>query len=200
MREASSEFPIMKIDAMDYDNPAARLLALLEEGKKLPNQGCRAAWDILLKTDGDISLLMSRLGTLYALPALILKNLQESFPAHVPKSAYWRTQVNKGFMSQNLGSDWSTFIGHIDEHTLNYLALTAEILQSKATTKTIADTQILEVRAQIEAIYKEVRTTDNLSSEIRTYLAHYLSKILNSIDEYFLTGAFPLLETTSALL
>jgi hypothetical protein len=49
---------------MNYDNPAARLLALLERGKKIPagSTNCREAWQQLLNVTNDDPLLMSRIG------------------------------------------------------------------------------------------------------------------------------------------
>lgn len=48
---------------MNYDNPAARLLSILERGKtKTPATNCRAVWEDLLEAKGDLPLLMARLG------------------------------------------------------------------------------------------------------------------------------------------
>uniref|UniRef100_Q47D46 Uncharacterized protein n=1 Tax=Dechloromonas aromatica (strain RCB) TaxID=159087 RepID=Q47D46_DECAR len=185
---------------MDYDNPAARLLAILEEGQqKDANQNCRQTWNELLKTGNDHAVLMSRLGHLFALPEQITQAIDDNFPTHRKNCTHWESQVRNAFYAQVLNGNWSSFIGQIDSHTISYLGFTAELLQTKANTKSIADDQILEVRAKIDELYQEVLTS-NIPSEVKTYLTRYLRKILNSIDEYFLTGALPILEATGTLL
>jgi hypothetical protein len=200
MKAASYVFVIIAIDAMDYDNPAGRLLAILEEGKKKDvNQNCRQVWCELLSAGNDHAVLMSRLGHLFELPAQIIQEIEDNFPAHRKNSAHWQSQVNHAFYVQALNGNWGSFIAHIDDHTISYLGLTAELLQTKANTKFIADDQILEVRNKIEALYEEVLAGD-IPSEVKIYLTRYLRKILCSIDEYFLTGALPILEATGTLL
>jgi hypothetical protein len=185
---------------MDYDNPAARLLTILEAGKtKDVNQNCRNTWGELLGSGNDYALLMSRLGHLFELPAQIIQEIEANFPTHRKNSAHWQAQVNNAFYVQALNGNWGSFIGHIDDHTISYLGLTAELLQTKANTKAIADDQILDVRNNIDSLYQEVLASD-IPSEIKTFLTRYLRKILCSIDEYFLTGALPILEATGALL
>lgn len=185
---------------MEYDNPAARLLSILEAGKNLPGSGaCRKTWHHLLQTDGSHSLLMSRLGKLFELPRQIEQDLQDNFPDHVKHARHWSSQVETAFMSQNLLGDWGSFIGHIDAHTISYLSLTAELLQTRANTKTIADDSIHEIRERLSAIYDEVLAAE-IPDEVRVYLVRYIRSILNSIDEYFLTGALPVLAATGTLL
>lgn len=189
-----------KIDAMDYDNPAARLLAILEAGTKNDaNKSCRQTWHELLGTGNSQALLMSRLGKLFALPEQITQAIDDNFPGHRKNSTHWESQVNHAFLAQELNGKWGSFIGHIDSHTISYLGLTAELLQTKANTKTIADDQMLEVRNKLEELYQDVLTSD-LETDIKTYLIRYLRQILTSIDEYFLTGALPILEATGTLL
>jgi len=54
---------------MNYDNPAERLLSLLERGKaKAPATNCRTVWEELLEVNGDSPLLMARLGKVMELP------------------------------------------------------------------------------------------------------------------------------------
>ncbi|TXT31618.1 MAG: hypothetical protein FD131_1035 [Rhodocyclaceae bacterium] len=200
MKAASCVFLTIKIDAMDYDNPAARLLTVLEEGQKLNAQGsCRAAWDELLKAQGNQALLMSRLGKVMELPQHIIQAIEENYPSHRKHAAHWESQVNAGFTHQSLGSNWQSFMGHIDSHTLSYLAMTSELLQQKSNTKSIEDASILEARNKLEELYKEIRSAD-IPTEIRLYLIRHLRQILESIDEYFITGALPILDTTGTLL
>lgn len=185
---------------MNYDNPAARLLLILEAGKAIETtKNCRVTWDVLLKTDNNQPLLMSRLGKLMDLPHQIKQAIASDFPAHLKNTSHWEARVQKAFLSQNLNGDWGSFISVIDDHTISYLGLTAEILQTKANTKIIADEQLEDTKIKIQELYSEVSGKD-LPSEIKIYLLRYLSKIIISIDEYHLSGAIPILESSETLL
>lgn len=185
---------------MNNDNPAARLLSILEKGKQLPlNTNCRIAWQRLLMVENDIALLMSRLGKIMELPEQIILALQEGFPNQKNTWSHWSTKVNAGFMQQHLNSNWDSFINHIDDHSITYLALAADLLQSKSNTKTISDDEIKSVRGKISQIYEEILTAD-LPDEVKKYLIRYLRKILIGIDEYYLTGALPLLDAVDTML
>lgn len=185
----------MGIYQMNQDNPAARLLTLLQEGKKIPAQTpCQTAWMTLLQTD-QLPELMGRLGKLFDIPNQVRRDVQEHYPNHLASTGHWFAQLNSGFTRQNLQGDWNSFIAHIDDHTISYLSLTAELLQQKANTKLIVDDELQAARTKIDELYKEVLSGD-IPEEVKIYLARYLRRMLDSIDEYFLTGALPLLEAS----
>lgn len=184
---------------MNNDNPAARLLSILERGKQFPsNINCRTVWNQLLLVENDSALLMSRLGKIMELPEQIILALREGFPNQKNTWSHWSTKVNAGFMQQNLNANWDTFINHIDEHSITYLALAADLLQSKSNTKTISDDEIKSVREKLSQVYDEVLSVD-LPDEVKKYLIRYLRKILIGIDEYYLTGALPLLDAVDTM-
>ncbi|MFZ2301579.1 MAG: hypothetical protein WAW10_06890 [Gallionella sp.] len=76
--------------------------------------------------------------------------------------------------------------------------MTADLLQTKANTKLIADDEIQGIREKISAIYEEILNSE-LPDEIKKYLTRHLRKIQTGIDEYYLTGAIPLLETMETM-
>lgn len=179
---------------MNYDNPAARLLSLLERGKtKSPTANCQGVWEELLEANGDPSLLMSRLGKAMELPRLTIAALKEEFPEEGNTWSHWEARVNTAFMVQNQHSTWNSFIDQIDSHTLTYLKMASTMLQAKANTKLIADADLATVREQLDAILVEVLSAE-LPEEVKRYLARNLQKIIAAIDEYKLTGALPLLD------
>jgi len=185
---------------MEYDNPAARLLSILQAGREIDDKiQCRVAWDKLLRADGSNSILMSRLGKAMELPQDITQAIMDYCPSKIESTRYWFGQIDAAFGNQILNGHWSSFKGHIDDHTLNYLGLTAELLQSRANTKPIADEAITGLRGKFNEIYTEVLTA-NISIEIKGHLLRHLRQIIESIDEYFISGALPMLDASSALL
>lgn len=185
---------------MNYDNPAARLLFILERGKKIPaNMNCRNAWQQLIGPTDNNAMLISRLGKVMELPEQAINAIKDGFPNQGNTWSHWEAQVNQAFMVQNLNANWDTFINHIDAHSINYLKLASDLLQSKSNTKTLEGDQLLSVRADIQKVYEDILSSD-LSDEIKKYVVRYLRKILIGIDEYQITGAFPLLDSIETLI
>ncbi len=65
---------------MDFDNPAYRLLTILEEGKKLDASiSCRQAWSKLLAVPVDSPELFVRIGKVMELPSLIVSAIRFTY-------------------------------------------------------------------------------------------------------------------------
>ncbi|WP_395316608.1 hypothetical protein [Variovorax sp. UC74_104] len=185
---------------MNYDNPAARLLALLQNGKRLERSTtCRTAWTEILDSNGSEALLMSRLGKVMELPQAAVTALQELYPTEDATWAHWQNQIVTAFASQQLHGPWQTFIDHIDDHTITYLKLSATLLQQRTTTKMVAGEDLRAIREELEKIVGDVLDSDQ-PAEIKKYLGRHLRKIIVSIDEYRLTGALPLLDSLESTL
>jgi len=185
---------------MNYDNPAARLLAILIAGKQIDGATrCRVAWERILKADQNPPLLMSRLGKVMELPNLAVTELQEQFPNDGDMWSHWLSQVNGAFLSQNLLGDWNSFNAHIDSHTMTYLKMSSNLLQGKATTKLIADNELAEIRLTLMTILNSVLESDQ-PSEVKKYLHRAVMRLVISIDEYALTGAMPILGDVERML
>lgn len=186
---------------MNHDNPAARLLAILEKGKQIPpNTNCRQAWLQLLVVDGNSqnALLMSRLGKVMELPEQIFIALKDDFPHQMNSWSHCESQVNSGFTKQNLHASWDSFINYIDVHTINYLLMISDLLQVKTTVKSIADEEVNALREKINNIYEEILESE-LPDEVKKYVIRYMRKILIGIDEYHLTGVLPLLDAMDTM-
>ena len=185
---------------MDYDNPAARLLSILQEGKRIPSgTPCRQAWSQILQTGNDAPLLMSRLGKVMELPQETIQAMKDTFPHREGIWAHWNGQINAAFSKQNLLSDWNSFIGSIDSHTMTYLQMSADLLEERSTTKTITDEKISDLRATLEQLYEETMEAV-IDEDIKKYLVRHLRKLIVSIDEYRITGALPVLESVETTL
>lgn len=184
---------------MDYDNPAARLLSILERGKAIAgNVICRLAWNELMGTTESQAQLISRLGKVMELPELAVQSLKDEFPHQSQTWAHWEPQVNNAFMVQNLNATWDSFISHIDVHTINYLRLSADLLQSKTNIRLITDDEIRSAREKIDSIYIEV-INSNIPEDIKKYLIRNLRKLLVAIDEYRITGALEVLDAVDSV-
>ena len=178
------------------DNPAARLLAVLEAGQqKNQNMSCREAWQQILGVEkGRDALLMSRLGKVMELPEQAIQILNRDFPNQTTTFHHWNAKVNHAFSQQNLNAEWKSFQGHIDTHTLSYLRLTADLVQTKMPTKLLAAETTGELRSQVDRLLVEVLEGD-FENEIKEYVARYLRHLIIALDEYHISGALPVIET-----
>lgn len=184
---------------MNRDNPAARLLAILEKGQNIPRtESCRIAWQKLLCVENNQALLMSRIGKVMELPEQAIQALRADSPEQSESWEHWANQVNTAFMVQNLNGPWESFINYIDVHSIRYLRLSARILEVASNTKLIAAEELSTVREKLNLIHEEILNAE-IPEEVKQYLVRYLRKILTGIDEYSLTGALPLLEAVDTI-
>lgn len=184
---------------MEYDNPAARLLSILSAGKTIAaTDPCGRSWAKLLETpEGDRALLVSRIGKLMGLPQDVIDQTKELYPNQQPTWQHWSNQVNKAFSTQNLNGQWQTFVQHIDDHTIRYLAMSADLLEAKSSIKQLDPSRITEIRETINDLISSVIQSDAEVS-LKKYITHHLRLILNAIDEYKITGALPILDAVES--
>jgi len=93
---------------LKIDNPALRLLDILEQGKSYQaSDSCREVWKALLQTQKlSEHQLLSRLARVMELPERIEQVRQDHFSSLRNKSSYWRSQVESAFTSQSLNGRW----------------------------------------------------------------------------------------------
>ena len=177
------------------DNPAARLLAILERGKEFKgHENCRNTWKKILEVEGKAdSVLMSRLGKVMELPEQIITILKKDFPNQTRTYSHWSAQVNAGFFQQNLNDSWDGFSKHIDSHTLNYLRLNADLIQTKSPTNLINQEQLESLREKVSDLLAELIDSD-FEPEFKDFLARALQKMVFAIDEYRISGALPVMD------
>jgi hypothetical protein len=102
---------LITVTELKIDNPAQRLLDILEAGKSYPKtDGCRAVWQQILLVEGmEEQHLLTRLARVMELPGRIVQVREDNFAILRGKSTYWKTRVDRAFVSQGLNSTWSSF-------------------------------------------------------------------------------------------
>lgn len=181
---------------MHTDNPARRLLKILENGKKHSTAtSCSKVWCELLRVDGsDRALLMSRLGKVMELPAQIIEKIRENYPNQGSSHQHWSNKVNTAFMQQNLNGKWEGFISHIDNHTISYLKIAVDLLDMKDMTEIMEDDELADIRNKVDDLLQEAIDAE-IDPGFKKYIVRYLRKIIASIDEYHISGAVPIAES-----
>jgi hypothetical protein len=183
---------------MSHDNPANRLLSILEAGGKLNKKTvCREAWGSLLDASGNSALLMSRLGKLMELPALIIESLKDNYPNRGNTWAHWEVQVNRAFTTQNLDGHWETFINHIDGTSLTLLRLSSDLIEAKSPQETLSEEGLAGLRLKLTELAEDILASD-LDHDLKKYLVRALRRLVNAIDEYQITGGAEILDAVEA--
>lgn len=178
-------------------NPANRLLTIIEAGTHhQKTRNCRDVWKALLNANDD-ALLLSRIGKSMAL----IRASEEAIKAinGIEPTRYlgWIPQVNTAFSQQNLNATWSTFIDHINAHTINYLSNTADILEIKSNEPDITNSNLEEITSLIEKTRQEILDSET-QENLKIYILQKLREIQVAIDEYGITGKTPIVESVEA--
>ena len=141
---------------MKSDNPASRLLALLEDGKRhKKEENCKNVWINILKVKNGDAELMCRLGMVMLLPQQILEIVKVEFPNQQEQLNHATRMLCHAFGQQNFGGKWENFITHIDGHTLSYLNIFAELLKTKVNTIMLDQSKLDLIREKLDNILKE---------------------------------------------
>lgn len=111
--------------------------------------------------------------------------MQKSRLNHIAARLYY------AFDQQDLSGQWESFSKQIDTHTLNYLAIVAELLQTRSRTSLLDAANLSSVREQLDSALIDV-IESNYDSEIKSYLSHSIRRIITAIDEYHITGVYPI--------
>ncbi|WP_428025814.1 hypothetical protein [Arcobacter sp.] len=183
------------------NNPAKRLLIILEEGKRIPtNMNCKEVWCKLLEVEdrNNLSLILSRLGKLMELPDIIIKDIIKHYPEQ-KSYKHWSTRVNNSFSKQNLNSSWLTFIEGIDEHAIEYLRMSSALLDNNSDEELLTSEQLLNIKKNIDGIINDILDSD-ISENLKKYIIKYLRKILIAIEEYKISGIEPIIESLETTL
>ncbi|MCG9692885.1 hypothetical protein L1D55_14240 [Vibrio sp. Isolate22] len=189
---------------MIKDNPAARLHEILKQGQEFPTSTpTKDAWSELLNIDdqgvGQESILMSKLSQFVLLPYEVEELISLYYPEQSDNLRYAMNKLHQAILKQNLSGSWSSFSGHIDQHSLSTLSMAAALLEHKLDTKLIDADELSEFKVRIQTVLDE-SIDSNLSTEFKKYVTHYLQKILTAINDYMISGAQPILDALEATL
>jgi len=179
---------------MEIKTSAGRLLNIIQEAKKIQqNTKCIDAWAKILNTSpNDKPLLFKRLGSVMALPSQIKEVVLNTEGISDTKPYLnWLSPINNAFTHQNLSAQWETFIKYIDQHTINYLSMTTDMLNLQKPEPTLKDDQLTELKTNFIDIEKEINESD-LDIDLKNFMLKRIKDILNALDEYKFNGIEPI--------
>lgn len=186
---------------MFYDNPAARLKAILDAGLKAnKEEPCFIVWsNILESSQKDTGTLLSRLGKVMELSSEVVSLLQTHYPHQVESSTRWRGPIDNAFINQQLSGKWESFIAHINIYCVDYLALLSDILHNKLGIQLAKEEEIAALIEKVSGLISEIENSD-LESNLKIYLLRELSVLLQALREYKITGAEMVLKQVESMI
>ncbi|EAR6709287.1 hypothetical protein EWN99_21625 [Salmonella enterica] len=186
---------------LKIDNPAQRLLDLLEQGNRYQKtENCRAVWKQILQVEGRAEHhLLTRLGHAMALPGRIIQVREDNFSTLRGKSVHWKTCVDKAFVLQSLNSTWSTFQDNIDDRTLTELGMLSDLFETRGAHAGIAAEEIEVLLERITQLRSEIRESQ-LSATMKTLLLKQLSQIQEALESYSISGVEPVMDAIQSTL
>jgi hypothetical protein len=183
---------------MAHDNAASRLLALLAKAKGIDsNTPSARAWEQILDAKNNPALLLSRIGKTIALPEQISTTLSNSVGTPPEMLQHISQQFYLAFASHKFSEKWGEFIGRIDTHVINYLGLASTLLETQAKTNQLASDEIMHLRSSFADVLERVRAAD-VPPRLKSYIVSQLYDLISALDDYFITGAEPILERVEA--
>lgn len=186
---------------LKIDNPALRLLDILEQGRRhQATASCREVWKILLQAQNlSEHQLLSRLARVMELPERIVQVREDHFSSLRNKSYYWRSQVESAFTSQSLNGLWDTFRNHIDERTLSELSLLSDVFETRGTHVSITAAEIESLLERITELRGEIRSSE-LPFAMKTMLLRQLFQIQEALESYSISGIEPVMDAVQSTL
>lgn len=186
---------------LKIDNPARRLLDLLEQGKNFERTvSCRAVWQKILHVEGmEEQHLLSRLAHAMELPGRIIQVREDNFSTLRGKSFHWKECVDKAFISQTLNDKWYSFIDHIDDRTLSELGMLSDLFETRGAHAGIEKDNIESLLERITELRNEIRSSE-LSHIMKTLLLKQLSQIHEALESYSISGVEPVMDAVQSTL
>ncbi len=186
---------------LKIDNPAQRLLDILEAGKTY-SQGtnCREVWVLLLQAQlNNEQHLLSRLARVMELPGRIVQVREDHFSALRGKSMYWKSCVDNAFVSQSLNNTWQSFMQHIDARTLSELSMLSDLFETRGAHAAIQSDEIDALLERLTELRNEIREAD-LPLTMKTLLLKQLSQIQEALETYSISGVEPVMDAVQSTL
>ncbi len=172
------------------NNPAARLLNILEEGKRQNvAQNCRTVWCKLLDIDPtDKVIFLGKLGKVLALSAEVVDELKKVDGINIERYMHWCQPVEQAFSESNFNGAWHDFSKHLNEHVFNYLTMTSDFLSLRAPQAILPKGDVEKISTGARELISEI-VAANLPDHIKSYMLSQLKKVVVAADDYKITGS-----------
>ncbi|MGS0680729.1 hypothetical protein ACVBIL_06180 [Shewanella sp. 125m-7] len=184
---------------MQIDNPAQQLHTLLEKGRKIPATALtRTALSQLLNVENNEILLLHRVPSFFSLTEKIIQALNDIGAFDNVTVNHWSSQMNNAMKKVHMNAQWSNTIGLIDQHSMNYIKGHAQLLNAHSSIKEVPAEKLSDTKEALQGLVNQIQESD-FELNIKEFLVRSLNTVINHIDEYFLTGYVPIIESLNSI-
>lgn len=175
---------------MSSDNPAARLLSILERGLEHKNEiNCRTVWCQLLHVEkSDHAMLMGRIGKVMSLSTDIIESLNTIGGVKVERYLHWVKPIENAFIKNDLNSQWGGFRNHINEHVINYLSMTSDFLSHKRPEPLLEKPALDSILSNARELIDEIRRSD-IPPQVKDFMIKQLHRVCLAVEEHSINGS-----------
>lgn len=175
---------------MLLNNPAARLLSILEKGLEHKNEaGCRAVWCQLLNVEnGDQATLMGRIGKVMSLTTDIMESLNTIGGVKVERYLHWVNPIENAFIKNDLNGHWGGFRSQINVHVINYLSMTSDLLSHQRPERILDKPSLESILENARELIDEVRLSD-IPEQVKSFMIKLLHKVCMAVEEHSINGS-----------
>ena len=178
----------------NINNPAARLLTVLKQGKMksyMDKQASEAWANILSVEPKNKSILLRRIGYVMALPVSIKENIEQLDDVDNALLLKWMPKVENAFSMLNFQTPWKSFISIMDEAVIYGIEICADTLSRKLPEDTVKEDDLSKLLVEADDLIEKLSST-NIDRELHDYIFENLLDIKNAIEEYRIRGIKPL--------
>ncbi|EHK9118996.1 hypothetical protein AB9W56_004118 [Vibrio vulnificus] len=175
---------------MELNNPAGRLLTILEKCRSVPkNEKTRDAWAKVLdiKSDERI-LLIGRVGKVFALVDEIAIELKKIDGVDISRYMSWTKYLEGALGGCNFDVAWNDFVSRINEQTFDYLHMASGMLATNRPQPVLAYDELENIYTGAKELITEIIASE-LPPRMKQYFLEQLRKICTAIEEYQITGS-----------
>ncbi len=179
----------------EINNPAGRLLNIVNAGKQKPGEKQAAEiWaDLLSVPIQDKSLLLRRVGHVMALPFQIRERFEDLVNLDQKIYLKWLPNVEVSFSMLNFKIAWKQFIERFDPSIMYGMEICSDLLSRESPEQTAEENLLADLKNIVEELLQSIES-EELAPDLRVFIYEHLIKIKYSIEEYQIQGITPLKE------
>lgn len=182
---------------MMNDNPAQKLLDLLEELRLRQNEYCWEVWqDVLhIKTKEDFPIAFAKI-------TILLEGIIEYLIVYEPDAEqdcqYLKSRFSQAMMGQDLSGKMATFTSYFDEHVFKDLRNFSRIMRTNTVGKRLEQSELGEILQQMQGLKNSVIEAD-ISERLQLSICKYINRILHLVEQYKISSSEEILSAIEAL-
>lgn len=180
------------------DNPAQKLLDILEELQARQHENCWYVWcDVLsLQTQADFPIAFAKLVSLID---EIITYLIIYEPDAVDDCEHLKEQMFNAMMTQRFDNTMLSFISYFDKHSFKDLRNFSRLMRNHTNTKKLEKEELDNIHQKMKDLQESILNTENISERLKLSINKYINRILHLVEQYKISSSEEILLNIEAL-